>query len=118
MIACGVHGIISSTFVGQVDADQEMFACGVVNIVSSVFSGFVAAGSMSRSLVQEGAGGRTQVASLVAAALVFVVIMVLGPYLYHLPGCVLSAIIVVSLRAMILKVRPLVTNDRLIVPIC
>lgn len=87
----------------QVNADQELFACGVCSIVSAIFSGYVAGASMSRTLVQDAAGGRSQVASLFAAALVLLVIMLLGPYFYHLPTCILAAIIILSLRSMFLK---------------
>ena len=52
---------------------------------------------------QDGAGGKTQVASLFAAALVFLVIILIGPYFYYLPKCVLAAIIIVNLRSMFLK---------------
>ncbi|RUS84799.1 hypothetical protein EGW08_007414 [Elysia chlorotica] len=86
-----------------VDPAQEMLAAGVVNLVCAVFSGYIAAGSVSRSMVQSGAGGRTQLASLVAAGLVLLVILLAGPYFHYLPKCVLSAIIVVSLRSMMLK---------------
>lgn len=43
-------------------------------------------------------------ASLFAAALVLVVIMLIGPYFYYLPMCVLAAIIMVNLRSMFLKI--------------
>ncbi|GFR59281.1 sulfate transporter-like [Elysia marginata] len=86
-----------------VDPAQEMLASGMVNLVCAVFSGYIAAGSVSRSMVQNGAGGRTQLASLVAAIMVLLVILFAGPYFYYLPKCVLSAIIVVSLRSMMLK---------------
>ncbi|GFO14514.1 sulfate transporter-like [Plakobranchus ocellatus] len=86
-----------------VDPAQEMLASGVVNLVCGVFSGYIAAGSVSRSMVQNGAGGRTQLASVVAAVLVLLVILFAGPYFYYLPKCVLSAIIMVSLRSMMLK---------------
>ena len=42
-------------------------------------------------------------ASLFAAALVFLVIILIGPYFYYLPKCVLAAIIIVNLRSMFLK---------------
>ena len=86
-----------------VDPGQEMLASGVVNVVCAIFSGYIAAGSVSRSMVQNGAGGRTQIASLVAAIMVLMVILFAGPYFYYLPKCVLSAIIMVSLRSMMLK---------------
>ena len=43
-------------------------------------------------------------ASLFAAALVFLVIMLIGPYFYYLPTCTLAAIIIVNLRSMFLKI--------------
>ena len=87
----------------KVDSNQEMFALGMVNIVCSVFSGYISGASVSRSAVQDSAGGRTQIASLVAAALVLMVMLFIGPYFYYVPKCALSAIIIVSLRSLILK---------------
>lgn len=87
-----------------IDAPQEMLACGLCNIVCGLFSGYITGASVSRSIVQEGAGGKTQFASLIAAFLVLLVIMVLGPYFFYLPKCVLSAIIVINLRSMFLKI--------------
>lgn len=86
-----------------VDSNQEMLACGMASVVCGLFSGYIAAASVSRSVVQDGAGGRTQMASLFAAGLVLLVIMVIGPYFYYLPVCILSAIIVVNLQTMFLK---------------
>ncbi|KAL8586027.1 hypothetical protein ACOMHN_045413 [Nucella lapillus] len=88
----------------RIDSNQEMFACGMASVLCSFFSGFIAGPSVSRSIVQDGAGGKTQVASLFAAALVFLVIMLIGPYFYYLPKCVLAAIIIVNLRSMFLKI--------------
>lgn len=87
----------------KVNADQEMFANGVICVVCSLFSGFIAGASVSRSLVQDGAGGKTQVASAFAAGVVLLVVMLLGPYFYYLPTCVLAAVILVNLYAMFLK---------------
>ncbi|XP_046562010.1 sulfate transporter-like [Haliotis rubra] len=87
----------------KVDAHAEMFATGSASVVCALFSGYITAASVSRSLVQDGAGGRTQVTSLVACCVVLLVIMVLGPYLHALPLCVLSSIIIVNLRGMFMK---------------
>ena len=43
---------------------QEMFAYGAGSILASIFSGYITAASVARSVVQEGAGGRTQVNDL------------------------------------------------------
>ncbi|KAH9499292.1 hypothetical protein Btru_003631 [Bulinus truncatus] len=87
-----------------IDSNQEMFASGACTLVCGIFSGYICGASVSRSVVQDGAGGRTQVASLFAAGLVLLVIMVLGPFFYHLPMCILSAIILVNLRSMFMKI--------------
>ncbi|XP_041360204.1 sulfate transporter-like [Gigantopelta aegis] len=87
----------------KVDSNQEMFAIGSACLVCSIFSGFFTAASVSRSIVQDGAGGRTQVTSLIACSVVLLVIMVIGPYLHALPLCVLASIIIVNLRGMFMK---------------
>ena len=42
-------------------AVQELLAYGITNIISSVFNSFVSTASLSRSVVQETSGGKTQV---------------------------------------------------------
>ncbi|XP_059150479.1 prestin-like [Physella acuta] len=83
-----------------VDANQELLAYGICNIVPSFFSSFVSTVSMSRSLVQEEVGGKTQVTGLVSSVLLLVVLLVIGTYFRTLPNCVLAAIIMVSLKGM------------------
>ncbi|KAK7482956.1 hypothetical protein BaRGS_00025856, partial [Batillaria attramentaria] len=110
----------------KVDSDQEMFAYGVCTVASSLFSGINAAASMARSIVQDGTGGVSQIASLIGCAIVLMVILFLGPLFYYLPYvshkilcggvgmlrvgggiflgplsiCILSSVIVVNLRGM------------------
>ncbi|XP_014668688.1 PREDICTED: sulfate anion transporter 1-like [Priapulus caudatus] len=83
-----------------IDATQELYAIGAANVASACFSGFAASASLSRSAVQESVGSHTQVASLISAAIVAVVLVALAPLFATLPNAVLSAIIVVALRGM------------------
>ncbi|CAL1539051.1 unnamed protein product [Lymnaea stagnalis] len=83
-----------------VDSNQELLAYGACNVMSSFFSSFVSAVSLSRSLVQEDVGGKTQVTGLVSSALLLIVLLVVGPYFRTLPDCVLAAIILVALKGM------------------
>ncbi|XP_055881917.1 prestin-like isoform X4 [Biomphalaria glabrata] len=83
-----------------IDSNQELLAYGSCNIVSSFFSAFVSAASLSRSLIQEDVGGRTQVTGLVSSTLLLIVLLVVGPYFKTLPNCVLAAIILVALKGM------------------
>ena len=62
-----------------------MVAYGAGSVLCSLFSGYITAASVARSMVQDGAGGRTQVASLFGCLVVLVVIVAVGPLFYSLP---------------------------------
>ncbi|XP_052269419.1 prestin-like [Dreissena polymorpha] len=86
-----------------IDSNQELMAYGIGNIFGSFFSCYPFAASVSRSSVQESAGGKTQVASLFSAGMVLIVILWLGPLFKSLPSCALSAIIIVALKGLIFQ---------------
>ncbi|CAG0914345.1 unnamed protein product [Notodromas monacha] len=90
-----------------IDANQELLALGLANIVGSFFQCGPVAASLSRSLIQESVGGATQIASIVSAGLIVIVLLFLGPLFEPLPRCILSSIIVVSLKGMFLQLRDL-----------
>jgi high affinity sulfate transporter 1 len=78
----------------EVDADQELNAHAFTNFASGLFGGMIAAGGMSASAVKEGAGGRTQVANLVAWGVTLVTLLFLTPLFTDLPEAVLAALII------------------------
>jgi SulP family sulfate permease len=78
----------------EVDSDQELNAHALVNLGSALFGGMLAAGGMSGSAVKEGAGGRSQVANLVAWAATIVTLLFLTPLFTSLPEAVLAALII------------------------
>ncbi|XP_022242715.1 solute carrier family 26 member 6-like isoform X2 [Limulus polyphemus] len=90
-----------------VDANQELLAIGSANLFSSFFACFPCAAALSRSLVQEKSGGKTQLVSLVSCVLMVVILLVLGPLFYHLPKCILSCVILVALKGMFVQVLEL-----------
>ncbi|MER5764637.1 SulP family inorganic anion transporter [Streptomyces sp. NPDC002082] len=81
-----------------VDANREMAAVGLSNIAVGFVRGFVVSGSASRSAASAGAGGRTPVVSLIAAALILLTGAFLTPLFTDLPEPVLGAIVVVAVR--------------------
>lgn len=78
----------------RIDVDQELVAQGMANAGAGVFQGMPVSTSLSASSLNESAGARTPVASLVTGALVLATLIVLAPLFSHLPKAVLGAIII------------------------
>ncbi|XP_060934268.1 prestin [Limanda limanda] len=89
----------------SVDGNQELIALGLCNFISSFFQTFVVSCSMSRSLVQESTGGKTQIAGLLASLVVLVVVVAIGFVFQPLPQTALAAIIMVNLLGMFKQFR-------------
>ena len=53
----------------EIDPNQELIALGAANVGSGFIGGLAGGGSLSQSAVNEGAGARSEVSPLVAAAL-------------------------------------------------
>ena len=79
---------------GVVDPNQELISHGPANIGSAFSGGFVVVGSLSKTSVSMGAGGKTQMASLINAAFVILTLMFLLPLFTNLPHAALAAIVI------------------------
>jgi SulP family sulfate permease len=66
----------------------------VANLAAGLFQGFPVGASQSRTTVSDAAGGRTQLASLVAAVALLPFLLLLTPLLRLLPMAALGAIVV------------------------
>ena len=80
----------------RVNAHQELIALGAANIGAAFTGAYPVAGSFSRSSVNYQAGGRTQVSSLICAAVIVLSLLFLTPLFALLPHAALAAIVVVS----------------------
>jgi SulP family sulfate permease len=78
----------------RIDVNQESVAQGVANLGAGVFQGMPVSTSLSASSLNESAGARTPVASLVTGGLVLATLVVLAPVFAHLPKAVLGAVII------------------------
>jgi high affinity sulfate transporter 1 len=78
----------------RIDVDQESVAQGVANMGAGVFQGMPVSTSLSASSLNESAGARTPVASLVTGTLVVGTLLVLAPLFSDLPKAVLGAVII------------------------
>ena len=68
---------------------------------SGLFGGFAVDASFSQSATGEAAGNRTQVSTLITAALVLATSIVLAPLFANLPLAVLAAIVIASVVSLV-----------------
>jgi sulfate permease, SulP family len=85
----------------EVDPDQELVAQGAANAAAGFAGGFVNDGSLSKTSVADAAGQRTQMASLINAALVLLTMLVLASLFEQLPGAALGAIVIDAMVGLI-----------------
>ena len=78
----------------RVDADAELLAMGAANLVNGFVSGLPSSASASRTVIGDAAGSRTQLHSLVAAALMLGAIFVFSPVLAAFPQAALAGLVV------------------------
>ncbi|XP_062314324.1 solute carrier family 26 member 6-like isoform X1 [Osmerus eperlanus] len=99
-IAISLGRIFALKYGYKVDSNQELIALGLSNTVGGVFQCFAISCSMSRTMVQESTGGKTQVASALSAMVILVITLWIGSLFEELPKAVLAAIIYVNLQGM------------------
>jgi MFS superfamily sulfate permease-like transporter len=98
----------------DIDADREMAAIGAANIAAALSQGFAVAGADSRTAMNDAAGGRTQVAGLVSAAAIALVLIFLTGPLRYVPIPALGAVLIMAAWSLVdvVAVRNLWHDDR------
>ncbi|MFO1090612.1 MAG: SulP family inorganic anion transporter [Hyphomicrobiales bacterium] len=85
----------------DVDPNAELIGFGAANVAAGLFSGFPVTASDSRTAINTSIGGRTQIASLVAAAALALILLYLNGVLRDLPVVALGAILVSAALSLI-----------------
>ncbi|MCG8319642.1 MAG: solute carrier family 26 protein [Cytophagales bacterium] len=84
-----------------VDPNQELIALGLANIGGAFFSAFPTTGGFSRTAVNDQAGARTGMASIISALLILLTLLFLTPLFYDLPKAILASVIMVAVFGLI-----------------
>jgi len=85
----------------RVRHNRELISIGMSNVVSGLLHASPVSGGMVRSMVNDQAGAKTGLASIVSAILILLTLLLFTPLFYFLPHAVLSAIILVAVYRLI-----------------
>ena len=85
----------------EISPNQELVALGAANMAAGLLQGFPVSASQSRSSVVDAAGGKTQVAQLVAAGGLLLFLLWLTSLIALLPKVALAAILIVTAVGML-----------------
>ncbi|XP_054067593.1 chloride anion exchanger isoform X2 [Rissa tridactyla] len=104
-VAFSVAKVYSIKHDYPIDGNQELIAFGLGNIVGGSFKGFASSTALSRSGVQESTGGKTQIAGIISAVIVLIVILAIGFLLAPLQKSVLASLALGNLKGMLMQFK-------------
>lgn len=81
----------------RINPNQELIALGTSNIATALSGGMSVAGGFSRTMVNFSAGARTQMAMLIAVAILSVAVMYFTAWFEHIPKAALAAVILIAI---------------------
>ena len=84
-----------------IEPSQELTALGMANLVGAFFQSYPTTGGFSRTAVNDTAGARTPLASIITAGIVLATIAFFTPLLSSLPNAALGAIIIMAVIGLI-----------------
>ncbi len=83
------------------DANRELVALGLANVVGAFFRAFPTTGGFSRTAVNDQAGARSGVATLLAAGVIALTLLFLTGLFRNLPNAALAAIVMVAVANLV-----------------
>ena len=85
----------------QIDSNQSLIGQGLANLVGCVGQSYPTCGSVSRSMVNLGAGAKSGLSALFTAGVVLATLLFLTPLFFHLPQSVLAAVILMTAMSLV-----------------
>ncbi|HEY4231943.1 MAG TPA: SulP family inorganic anion transporter [Lacipirellulaceae bacterium] len=80
----------------KLDINQQCMSEGVANLVGSMFHCFPGSGSLTRSTINQQAGGRTQWSGVISAVAVALTVLLFAPYAHYIPRAALAGILMLA----------------------
>ncbi|WP_175252779.1 SulP family inorganic anion transporter [Pseudomonas sp. BMW13] len=100
LVAFADTSVLSRTYAARsgrhVDPNQEMVGLGAANLIGGFFQGFPISSSSSRTPVAEAAGAQTQMAGVVGALAVALLLVAAPNLMQHLPTSALAAVVIAA----------------------
>jgi len=100
LVAFADTSVLSRTYAARtgrhVDPNQELIGLGAANLAGGLFQGFPISSSASRTPVAEAAGAMTQVAGIVGALSVALLLVLAPGLMQHLPTSALAAVVIAA----------------------
>jgi MFS superfamily sulfate permease-like transporter len=100
MVSFADTSVLSRTYAARlhspVDPNQEMLGLGIANFAAGFFQGFPISSSSSRTPVAEAAGARTQLANVVGATAIALLLVLAPGLLRYLPNTALAAVVIAA----------------------
>jgi len=85
----------------KLSPNQELIALGIANMGGSFFQSYPVTGGFSRTAVNDQAGAKTTLASIISALLVLLTLLFLTDFFYMMPKAILAAVILVAVVGLI-----------------
>ncbi|MGZ5076697.1 MAG: SulP family inorganic anion transporter [Methylobacter sp.] len=95
----------------KISPNQELIALGIANLSAAISGGMPVAGGFSRTMVNFAAGARSQMAMLIAAAILALAVIFFSPWFENIPKAALAAIILVAITPLV-KLKDIVLTWR------
>ena len=87
----------------ETDDNQELVSYGLCNFISGFFSSFPSATAPPRSMILSNLGAKTTLNAIPTIIFFLLILFFIGPLFESLPTCVLAAMIVVSMKELLLQ---------------
>lgn len=85
----------------KLDLNQQCFSEGLANFTGSFFQCIPGSGSLTRSAINQQAGGQTQWSGVVSAAAVAAIMLVFAPLAQHIPRSALAGLLMLTALKMV-----------------